>query len=175
MHARAISVRFLTEYSLSDTMVIFGVLRCGAFLLQHYSSGTESSTSSRLLAFQARRRCKMCTGSSPTRGKPFLLVIFRSQNPLLELVSEDWVCLGISDLFQCVTKIAESPDQLVVRAIHQSRILCGLGLSRLDGGASPIYGEFCAVNEAGTVCGQEDNCFGDFISCCRTTRRRLSS
>jgi hypothetical protein len=42
-----------------------------------------------------------------------------------------------------------------------------------DGGAASVHGEFRAVNEAGAVCRQEDNCFSNFIGCCRTTRGRL--
>jgi hypothetical protein len=34
---------------------------------------------------------------------------------------------------------------------------------RLDGSASSVHGEFRAVNETGTVCGQENNCFGNFL------------
>src|SRR5260370_21580813 len=42
-----------------------------------------------------------------------------------------------------------------------------------DGRAPSIHGEFCALNEACAVCRQEDNCFRNFVGCCRTTRGRL--
>src|SRR6266567_1838135 len=57
----------------------------------------------------------------------------------------------------------------------RNRLSCPVRLVNFysDGGAPSIHGEFCAVNEAGTVCRQEDNCFCNFLGCCRTPRGGL--
>lgn len=48
-------------------------------------------------------------------------------------------------------------------------------LSSLDGGAPSIHGEFCAVNETGTVCRQKGNRVRNFVGRSRTARGRLGS
>jgi hypothetical protein len=44
-----------------------------------------------------------------------------------------------------------------------------------NGAASSIDGEFGAVNEAGTVRRQKDNCLGNLVRCSRAACRRLGS
>src|SRR5213080_2677947 len=58
--------------------------------------------------------------------------------------------------------------RVVVVMDEASRLTTGL-----YGGAASVYGEFCAVNETGTIRCQEDDGFGNLVGGSRTASRRL--
>jgi hypothetical protein len=61
------------------------------------------------------------------------------------------------------------------RALKRQNCPVAIVDCRSDGSAPSIHGEIRAVNEAGTVCGKEDNRFSNFVGRCRTTGGGLGS